>query len=129
MQMAIKDRQKPGPRFHAIEGVHDGSEGGRVGRLNFSFATHFDTSLSVNAVHVEAVAVEEPDAREDGLEGCSFGDMLKMYFRKMDLEDKMNALNKAGGTSLIGALLFIVGCVGFAIRCWGILAWLMIKKL
>jgi hypothetical protein len=125
MQMAIKDRQKPGPRFHAIEGMQDRSEGGRVGRLNFSFTTYFDTSLSVDVVHVEAVAVEEPDAREDGLEGCSLGAMLKMYFRKMDLEDKINALNEAGWTSLIGALLSIVGCVGFAIRCWGIFPWLI----
>jgi hypothetical protein len=99
MQMAIKERQKPGPRFHVIEGVQDGSEGGRVGRLNFSFTTHFDTSLSVNAVQVEAVAVEEPDAREDGLEGCSLGDMLKIYFRRIDLEDRMNVLNEVRGTS------------------------------
>jgi hypothetical protein len=109
MQMAIKERQKIGPRFHVIEGVQDGSEGGRVGRLNFSFTTHFDTSFSVDAVHVEAVAVEEPDAREDGLEGCSFGDMLKMYFRKMDLEDKMYALNEAGGDE---------SNRGLALHCW-----------
>jgi hypothetical protein len=32
----------------------------------------------------------------------------------------MNVLNEVRGTSLIGALLFIVGCVGFAIRSWGI---------
>jgi hypothetical protein len=53
----------------------------------------------VNAVQVEAVAVEEPDAREDGLEGCSLGDMLKIYFRRIDLEDRMNVLNEVRGTS------------------------------
>jgi hypothetical protein len=33
MHMAMKERQNPSDRFHLVEGVNDGRDGGKVGRL------------------------------------------------------------------------------------------------
>ena len=53
--MAMKDRQKPAPRFHSDEAASEGREGGSVGRLNFSPSSAPWTSVGGVSVRVESV--------------------------------------------------------------------------
>jgi hypothetical protein len=71
MQMARKDRQKPGPRDHSCTGASDGSEGGRVGRLNFSSISFACTALAVSKVASEPVCGLVAGDCVEGVEACS----------------------------------------------------------